>query len=203
MSNKFNNHVAGLAIELFNNCEVYNIAEVHFNGEAAFNELTLAICQNVCHFSIYRISNLGNYSTHQLYVAIAKAIMAAIKERVTNSYYVHEAIFNYVEGLKVKPLVNAALYAVEVYFNYYKGVTPKELPTLFERGKFTMLTKAIELCPLQNVEAFCERNNVHNCSKCITCYIFEQCLALPTLKEVKKYLKQTGLFNNYTPINEA
>lgn len=203
MSNKFKNHVAGLAIELLNNCEVYNIAEAHFNGKVAFNELTLAICQNVGHFSIYRISNMGNYSTHQLYVAIGKAIMAAINERVSEGYYVHEAIFNYVEGLKVKPLVNVALYAVEAYFNYYKGVTGGELGSLFEQGKFTMLKKAIELCPLVNVEAFCERNNVHNCLKCITCYIFEQCQALPTLKEVKKYLKQTGLFNSYKPINEA
>ena len=199
----FKNYVAGLAIELLNNGEVYSIAEAHFEGKAAFNELTLAICQNVCHFSIYRVSNIGNYSTHQLYVAIAKAIMAAIKERASEGYYAHRAIFGYAEGLKVKPLGNVALYAVEAYFNYYKGVTSKELGALFERGKFTMLAKAIELCPLQNVEAFCEANNVHNCTKCVTCYIFEQCQALPTLKAVKKYLRSTGLFNGYTPINGA
>ena len=35
----FNKYVAGLAIELFNNCEVYNIAEAHFNGEAALPTL--------------------------------------------------------------------------------------------------------------------------------------------------------------------
>lgn len=199
----FNKHVAGLAIELFNNCEVYNIAEEHFNGKAEFNELTLAICQNACLFSIYRVSNMGNCSTKQLYAFIAKAIIAAIKERVTNSYYAHEAIFNYTEHLKVKPLVNVACNAVEAYLNRYKGVTGKAFGTLFEGGKFTMLTRAIELCPLANVEAFCERNNVHNCTKCVTCFVFEQCQALPTLKAVKKYLKQTGLFNGYTPINEV
>lgn len=199
----FKNYVAGLAIELLNNGEVYSIAEAHFEGKAEFKELTLAICQNVCHFSIYRISNIGNYSTHQLYVAIAKAIMAAIKERASEGYYAHRAIFGYVEGLKTKPLVNVALYAIEAYFNYYKGVTSKELGAMFERGKFTMLAKAVELCPLQNVEAFCEANNVHNCIKCVTCYIFEQCQALPTLKEVKKYLRSTGLFNACTPINEV
>ena len=199
----FKNYVAGLAIELLNNGEVYSIAEAHFEGKAEFKELTLAICQNVCHFSIYRISNIGNYSTHQLYVAIAKAIMAAIKERASEGYYAHRAIFGYVEGLKTKPLVNVALYAIEAYFNCYKGVTSKELGAMFERGKFTMLAKAVELCPLQNVEAFCEANNVHNCIKCVTCYIFEQCQALPTLKEVKKYLRSTGLFNACTPINEV
>ena len=199
----FKNYVAGLAVELLGNCEVYEVAQAHFEGKAAFNELTLAICQNVCHFSIYRISNMGNYSTTQLYAAIAKAIMAAIKERASEGYYAHRAIFGYVEGLKVKPLHNVALYAVEAYFNYYKGVTGKELGSMFERGKFTMLTKALELCPVATVEAFANKNNVHNCIKCVTCYIFEQCQALPTLKEVKKYLKQTGLFNSYTPINEA
>lgn len=199
----FKNHVAALAIELLNNCEVYNMAEAHLNGKATFEELTLAICQNVCHFSIYRISNIGNYSTHQLYVAIAKAIMAAIKERASEGYYAHRAIFGYVEGLKVKPLVNVALYAIEAYFNYYKGATSKELGAMFERGKFTMLAKAVELCPSQNVEAFCEVNNVHNCVKCVTCFIFEQCQALPNLKAVKKYLRSTGLFNACMPINEA
>lgn len=199
----FKNYVAGLAIELLNNGEVYSIAEAHFEGKAAFNELTLAICQNVCHFSVYRISNIGNYSTAQLYAAIAKAIMAAIKERASEGYYAHRAIFGYAEGLKVKPLSNVALYAIEAYFNRYKGATSEQLGALFERGKFTMLAKAVELCPLANIEAFCNSNNVCNCTKCITCYIFEQCQALPTLKEVKKYLKQTGLFNGYTPINEA
>lgn len=199
----FKNYVAGLAIELLNNGEVYSIAEAHFEGKAEFKELTLAICQNVCHFSIYRISNIGNYSTTQLYAAIAKAIMAAIKERASEGYYAHRAIFGYAEGLKVKPLSNVALYAVEAYLNYYKGATDNEFGAMFERGKFTMLAKALEPCPLANVEAFCNSNNVHNCTKCVTCYIFEQCRALPTLKEVKKYLKQTGLFNGYTPINEA
>lgn len=199
----FKNYVAGLAIELLGNCEVYEVAQAYINGKAEFNELTLAICQNVCHFSIYRVSNMCNYSTHQLYVAIAKAIMAAVKERASEGYYAHRAIFGYVEGLKVKPLSNVSLYAIEAYFNYYKGVTSNELGALFERGKFTMLTKAIELCPVQNVEAFCNSNNVHNCIKCVTCYVFEQCQALPSLKAVKKYLKQTGLFNGCTPINEA
>ena len=123
---------------------------------------------------------MGNYSTHQLYVAIAKAIMAAIKRACKRGYYAHRAIFGYAEGLKVKPLRNVALYAVEAYFNYYKGVTNKELGAMFERGKFTMLSRAIELCPLQTVEAFCNSNNVHNCIKCVTCYVFEQCQALPT-----------------------
>lgn len=199
----FNKHVAGLAIELLNNGEVYSIAEAHFEGKAEFKELRLAVCQNVCHFSVYRISNMGNYSTMQLYTAVAKAIMAAIKERASEGYYAHKAIFSYIEGLKTKPLVNVALYAIEAYLNYYKGVTSKELGAMFERGKFTMLAKAVELCPLANIEVFCNSNNVHNCSKCVTCYIFEQCRALPSLKEVKKYLKQTGLFNGYTPINEA
>lgn len=199
----FINHVAGLAIELFNNCEVYTIAQAHFEGKAEFKSLRLAVCQNVCHFSVYRVSNMCNYSTMQLYTAIAKAILAAIKECASEGYYAHKAIFGYIEGLKTKPLVNVALYAVEAYLNYYKGVTSKELGAMFERGKFTMLAKAVELCPLQNVEAFCEANNVHNCSKCVTCYIFEQCQALPTLKEVKKYLRSTGLFNSYTPINDA
>lgn len=199
----FKNYVAGLAIELLNNGEVYSIAEAHFEGKAEFKELTLAICQNVCHFSIYRVSNMGNYSTSQLYVAIGKAIMTAIKERASEGYYAHRAIFGYVEGLKVKPLHNVALYAVEAYRNYYKGATSEQFGAMFERGKFTMLAKAVELCPLQNVEAFCEANNVHNYSKCVTCFVFEQCQALPTLKEVKKYLRQTGLFNGYTPINEA
>lgn len=199
----FNQQVAGLAIELFNNCEVYNIAKAHFEGKAQFKELRLAVCQNACLFSIYRISNMGNYSTLQLYTVIAKAILAAIKQRVTNSYYVHEAIFGYVEGLKVKPLVNVALYAVEAYLTRYKGATSEQLGLLFEQGKFTMLARAVELCPLVIVEAFCKRNNVRNCTKCVTCYVFEQCQALPTLKAVKKYLKQTGLLNGYTPINEA
>lgn len=199
----FKNYVAGLAIELLNNGEVYSIAEAHFEGKAKFNELTLAICQNVCHFSVYRISNIGNYSTHQLYVAIAKAIMAAIKERASEGYYAHRAIFGYAEGLKVKPLSNVALYAVEAYLNYYKGATSNEFGAMFGRGKFTMLAKAVELCPLANVEAFCEVNNVHNCITCVTCYIFEQCQALPNLKAVKKYLRSTGLFNACTPINEA
>jgi hypothetical protein len=197
----FKNYVAGLAIELLNNGEVYSIAEAHFEGKAEFKELTLAICQNVSHFSIYRVSNMGNYSTSQLYAAIGKAIMAAIKARASEGYYAHKAIFGYAEGLKVKPLSNVALYAVEAYLNYYKGVTSKELGAMFERGKFTMLAKAVELCPLLNIEVFCNSNNVHNCTKCITCYIFEQCQALPTLKEVKKYLRSTGLFNGYTPIN--
>lgn len=158
----FNKQVAGLAIELFNNCEVYNIAKAHFEGKAEFKELRLAVCQNACLFSIYRISNTGNYSTMQLYTVIAKAILAAIKKRVTNSYYVNEAIFNYVEGLNTKPLVNVALYAIESYLNRYKGATSEQLGLLFE-----------------------------------------QCQALPSLKAVKKYLKQTGLFNGYMPINEA
>ncbi len=199
----FSTQVAGLAIELFNNGEVYSLAKAHFEGKAKFKELRLAVCQNACLFSIYRISNIGNYSTMQLYTVIAKAILAAIKKRVTNSYYVHEAIFNYVEGLNSKPLVNVALYAVEGYLNRYKGVTSEQLGLLFEQGKFTMLTRAVELCPLVNVEAFCKLNNVHNCTKCVTCFVFEQCQALPTLKAVKKYLKQTGLFNGYTPVNEA
>lgn len=199
----FNKQVAGLAIELFNNCEVYNIAKAHFEGKAEFKELRLAVCQNACLFSIYRISNTGNYSTMQLYTVIAKAILAAIKKRVTNSYYVNEAIFNYVEGLNTKPLVNVALYAIEGYLNRYKGATSEQLGLLFEQGKFTMLARAVELCPLANAVAFCEANNVHNCTKCITCFVFEQCQALPSLKAVKKYLKQTGLFNGYMPINEA
>lgn len=199
----FNKQVAGLAIELFNNCEVYNIAEEHFNGNARlFSELTLAVCQNACLGSIYNVSNMGNYSTEQLYKVIANAVMAGVKTRVGGCYAV-EAIFSYVEGLKVKPLVNVALYAVEAYLNHYKGATSKQLGLLFEQGKFTMLGRAVELCPLQAVEAFCEANNVHNCSKCVTCFVFEQCQALPNLKAVKKYLKQTGLFNSYTPINEA
>lgn len=127
--------------------------------------------------------------------------MAATKARATSGYYAHRAIFNYANTLKAKPLLNVALYAIEAYFNYYKGVTPQELPALFERGKFTMLTKAIELCPLVNAEAFCKRNNVHNCPKCLTCFIFEQCLSLPSIKEVKQYLNETGLFNGYTPIS--
>ena len=49
----FNNHVAGLAIELLNNCEVYNIAQAHFEGKAEFNELTLATCQNVSQFLVF------------------------------------------------------------------------------------------------------------------------------------------------------
>ena len=199
----FKNYVAGLAIELLNNCEVYNIAQAHFEGKAKFEELTLAVCQNVCHFSVYRVSNMCNYSTMQLYTAIAKAILAAIKERASEGYYAHKAIFGYIEGLKVEPLSNVALYAIEAYLNYYKGATSNEFGAMFERGKFTMLAKAVELCPLQNVEAFCEANNVHNCLKCVTCYIFEQCQALPKLKAVKKYLRSTGLFNGYTPINEA
>lgn len=199
----FNKQVAGLAIELFNNCEVYNIAKAHFEGKAEFKELRLAVCQNACLFSIYCISNMGNYSTMQLYTAIAKAIVTAIKKRVTNSYYVHEAIFGYVEGLNAKPLLNVALYAIEGYLTRYKGATSEQLGLLFEQGKFTMLARAVELCPLQAVEAFCEANNVHNCSKCVTCFVFEQCQALPNLKAVKKYLKQTGLFNSYTPIDEA
>lgn len=199
----FNKQVAGLAIELFNNCEVYNIAKAHFEGKAEFKELRLAVCQNACLFSIYRISNTGNYSTMQLYTVIAKAILAAIKKRVTNSYYVNEAIFNYVEGLNTKPLVNVALYAIEGYLNRYKGATSEQLGLLFEQGKFTMLARAVELCPLANAVAFCEANNVHNCTKCITCFVFEQCQTLPSLKAVKKYLKQTGLFNGYMPINEA
>lgn len=199
----FKNYVAGLAIELLNNCEVYNIAQAHFEGKAEFKELRLAVCQNVCHFSVYRVSNMCNYSTMQLYTVIANAIMAAIKERASEGYYAHKAIFGYVEGLKVKPLSNVALYAVEAYLNYYKGVTSNEFGAMFGRGKFTMLAKAVELCPLVNIEAFCNSNNVHNCIKCVTCYIFEQCQALPNLKAVKKYLKQTGLFNGCTPINEA
>lgn len=199
----FNKQVVGLAIELFNNGEVYSLAKAHFEGKAAFSELRLAVCQNACLFSIYRISNMGNYSTMQLYTAIAKAILAAIKKRVTNSYYVHEAIFGYVEGLNAKPLVNVALYAIEGYLTRYKGATSEQLGLLFEQGKFTMLGRAVELCPLANAVAFCEANNVHNCTKCITCFVFEQCQALPSLKAVKKYLKQTGLFNGYTPINEA
>lgn len=200
---KFNKHVAGLAIELLNNGEVYSIAEAHFEGKAEFEELRLAVCQNVCHFSVYRISNMGNYSTMQLYTVVAKAIIAAINERASEGYYAHKAIFGYVEGLKVKPLVNVALYAIEAYLNYYKGVTSEQTGALFEGGKFTMLSRAIELCPLANVESFCNNNNVHNCIKCVTCFVFEQCRALPSLKEVKKYLKQTGLFNGYTSINEA
>lgn len=199
----FKNHVAGLAIELLNNCEVYNVAQEHINGKAKFEELTLAVCQNVCHFSIYRVSNMGNYSTSQLYVAIGKAIMAAVQKSAIVSYYSHEAIFGYVEQLKVKPLLNVALYALEAYLKRYKEAKGKQLGAMFEGGKFTMLAKAVELCPLINAEAFCEYHNVHNCTKCITCYIFEQCQALPNLKAVKKYLRTTGLFNGYTPINEA
>lgn len=197
----FNEHVAALAIELYASYNVHKMAEAYFNGKATFNELTLAICKNACHFSIYRVSNLGNYSTRQLYEVLANAIMAATKERATSGYYAHRAIFKYTESLKVKPLLNVALYAVEAYFNYYKGVTPQELPALFESGKFTMLSKAVYLAQLKNVERFCKHNNVHNCPKCITCYLFEQCLALPTLKEVKQFLTETGLFNNYTPIS--
>lgn len=200
---KFNNHIAGLAIELFNNCEVYNIAEEHFNGKAEFSDVTLAICQNACLFSIYQVSNMGNCSTKQIYTFIGKAILAAIKKRVSDSYYVNETIFNYAKRLKTKPLVNVALYAVEAYFNRYKGATSGQLGLLFAGGKFTMLSRAIELCPLANVEAFCNNNNVHNCIKCVTCFVFEQCQALPNLKAVKKYLKQTSLFNSYTSINEA
>lgn len=37
----FNKQVAGLAIELFNNCEVYNIAKAHFEGKAEFKEQAL------------------------------------------------------------------------------------------------------------------------------------------------------------------
>lgn len=201
MCNKFNKHVAGLAIELFNNSEVYSIVKAHLNGKATFEELTLAICQNACLFNIYRVSNMGNYSTRQLYKVIANAVLAGVKK--PSGYYAHEAIFNYVKGLKIKPLHNVALYAIEAYFNRYKGATPAQLSELYELGKFTMLTRAIELCPLTNFVAFCERNNVHACPKCVTCYIFEQCQNLPTLKAVKKYLKQTGLFNGYTPVNEA
>ena len=199
----FNNHVAGLAIELLNNCEVCEVANAHFNGKATFEELTLAICQNACLFSIYQVSNIGNYSTKQIYAVIANAILAAIKKRAITSYHAQEAIFNYANELKVKPLSNVALYAVEVYLKRYKEATSEQLGALFEQGKFTMLAKAVELCPLQNVEAFCNSNNVHNCTKCVTCYIFEQCQVLPSLKAVKKYLKHTGLFNSYTPINEA
>lgn len=199
----FNMQIAGLAVELLNNCEVYEVANAHFNGKATFEELTLAICQNACLFSIYRVSNEGNYSTKQLYAVIANAILAAMQKRAITSYHSNEAIFNYANELKVKPLHNVALYAVEAYLNRYKGATNKQLGLIFEQGKFTMLAKAVELCPLQNIEAFCNSNNVHNCTKCVTCYIFEQCQALPTLKAVKKYLKQTGLFNGYTPINEA
>lgn len=197
----FKNHVAGLAIELFNNCEVYSKAEEHLKGKAEFSELTLAICQNACLFSIYRVSNIGNYSTKQLYAVIGKAIMVAIKK--PSSYYAHKAIYNYVEALKVKPLVNVALYAVEAYLNRYKEANSEQLGALFEQGKFTMLTCAVEACPLVIVEAFCKRNNVHNCIKCVTCFVFEQCQSLPTLKEVKKYLNQTGLFNSYTAIDEV
>ena len=199
---KFNAHVAGLAIELFNNCEVYSIAKAHFEGKAAFSELRLAVCQNAYLGSIYNVSNMGNYSTIQLYKAIAKAVMVGVKTRA-DGCYAHEAIFNYVEGLTVKPLVNVALYAIEAYLKRYNGATTQQLAMLFERGKFTMLSRAIELCPLQKVEAFCEHNNVHNCTKCVTCFIFEQCQALPSLKAVKKYLKSTGLFNGHTSINEA
>lgn len=199
----FNKHVAALAIELLNNCEVYNIAQEHINGKAKFSELTLAICQNACLFSIYQVSNMGNYSAKQLYAVIAKAIIAAVQKRAIVSYYSHEAIFCYVKGLKVKPLSNVALYALEAYLKRYKEATSEQLGLLFEGGKFTMLSRAIELCSLANAEAFCEHCNVCNCIKCVTCFVFEQCQALPTLKEVKKYLKQTGLFNSYTPINEA
>lgn len=199
----FKNHVAGLAIELINNCEVYNIVQAHNNGKTTFEELTLTICQNACLFSVYHVSNMGNYSTKQIYAVIANAILAAIKKRAITSYHAHDAIYNYVEALKVKPLHNVALYAVEAYLKRYKEASSEQLGTMFEGGKFTMLSRAVELCPLQNVKAFCEHCNVHNCTKCVTCYIFEQCQALPTLKAVKKYLKQTGLFNSYTPINEA
>lgn len=89
----FNNHVAGLAIELLNN------AEAHFEGKAEFKELRLAVCQNVCHFSVYRVSNMCNYSTMQLYTAVAKAIMAAIKERASEGYYAHKAIFEQCRAL--------------------------------------------------------------------------------------------------------
>nr|DAK94100.1 MAG TPA: hypothetical protein [Caudoviricetes sp.]DAX34124.1 MAG TPA: hypothetical protein [Caudoviricetes sp.] len=199
----FKSYVAGLAIELLNNCEVYSIAEAHFNGKATFEELTLAICQNACLFSIYRVSNFGNYSTKQMYVVIAEAIMAAVQKRAITSYHSNEAIFGYIEELKVKPLHNVALYAVEAYLKRYKEATSEHLGAMFEGGKFTMLAKAVELCPLANVEAFCNINNVHNCVKCVTCYIFEQCQALPSLKAVKKYLRSIGLFNGCTPINEA
>lgn len=50
----FNKQVAGLAIELFNNFEVYNIAKAHFEGKAEFKELRLAVCQNACLFSIFK-----------------------------------------------------------------------------------------------------------------------------------------------------
>lgn len=36
----FNKHVAGLAVELLNNGEVYSIAEAHFEGKAEFNGCT-------------------------------------------------------------------------------------------------------------------------------------------------------------------
>lgn len=154
MQNNFNEHVAALAIELYASYNVHKMAEAHFNGQATFNELTLAICKNACHFSIYRVSNLGNYSTRQLYKALANAIMAATKERATSGYYAHRAIFNYTNTLKAKPLLNVALYAVEAYFNYYKGVTPQELPALYERGKFTMLSKAVYLAQLKTLSGF-------------------------------------------------
>lgn len=202
MQNNFKNYVAALAIELFANCNVYNMAEAHYNGKATFNELTLAICKNVCHFSIYKVSNLCNYSTKQLYAVLANAIMEATNARATGGYYAHRAILKYTNTLSVKPLLNVAFYAVEAYLtNYYKNITPCEVPARYERGGFSVLKNAIELSPLANVEEFCKRNNIHNCTKCITCYIFEQCQTLPNLKEVKKYLKSTGLFNNYTPIN--
>lgn len=55
-----------------------------------------------------------------------------------------------------------------------QNLTHEQLGLLFEQGKFTMLARAVE-----------------------------QCQALPSLKAVKKYLKQTGLFNGYMPSNEA
>jgi hypothetical protein len=78
-----------------------------------------------------------------------------------NNHVAGLAIFGYIEGLTAKPLVNVALYAIEGYLPRFKGATSEQLGNLFEQGKFTMLARAVELCPLVNVEAFCEANNVN------------------------------------------
>lgn len=195
----FNNHVAGLAIELYANYNIHKMAEAHRNNKATISQLTKAISEHVYPFSIYAVSNLGNYSTKQLYAALAKAIMAAAKQPA--GYYAHEAIFNYTNTLSIKPLLNVALYALEAYLTRYQNLTREQIVSLFESGKFTMLSKAVYLAQFENIERFAKLNKVHCCPKCLTCFIYEQCQALPNLKEVKQYLKATGLFNNFVAIN--
>lgn len=97
MQNSFNSHAAALAIELLQNGYICELAQAAANGKATVNSLTKAISEHVYPFSIYAVSNLGNYSTKQLYAALAKAIMATASQPA--GYYSYEAIAAFAKEL--------------------------------------------------------------------------------------------------------